>query len=246
MAAGLDRIRREAGSPSSSRPRCWRPPSAPSSRPVGAEHVDRTDRRFVTLDPASSIDLDQALRIEHRRATTSCSTTRSPTSAGSCARATRSTSRRSTRGVTVYLPDRRSTLYPHGAVGRCGEPAARRRSAGGGVHGPRRRRRHVAARRRRAGDRAQPRQARLRLGHRRRSARTVSPSSTAASRPPSSGVAPRASSSPSRTSSVDRTATTCCASGLASRRRSRTRRCRWPPTWRSPTRCSRRTPGCSG
>ncbi len=81
------------------------------AKPIGSEHVDRTSLQFATLDPASSIDLDQAFAIEV---------------AGSDiilhyaiadvgwfvqpgdpldVEAFR-------RGVTVYLPDRRSTLYP--------------------------------------------------------------------------------------------------------------------------------------
>ncbi|HEU0133331.1 MAG TPA: RNB domain-containing ribonuclease, partial [Allosphingosinicella sp.] len=35
-----------------------------AARRSPAEHVDRTDRPFVTLDPASSTDLDQAFDIE--------------------------------------------------------------------------------------------------------------------------------------------------------------------------------------
>jgi exoribonuclease R len=34
------------------------------ARRAPTEHVDRTDRHFVTLDPASSTDLDQAFAIE--------------------------------------------------------------------------------------------------------------------------------------------------------------------------------------
>src|SRR5436190_12956054 len=40
---------------------------AAAERAVGripTEHVDRTDIRFVTLDPAASVDLDQAFHIE--------------------------------------------------------------------------------------------------------------------------------------------------------------------------------------
>jgi len=36
------------------------------ARPLGAEHVDRTDVPFATLDPASSTDLDQAFALERR------------------------------------------------------------------------------------------------------------------------------------------------------------------------------------
>ena len=35
-----------------------------AARRVPTRHVDRTGRRFVTLDPASSTDLDQAFAIE--------------------------------------------------------------------------------------------------------------------------------------------------------------------------------------
>ena len=67
MADGLDRIRAETGIPT-------RFPAAVLDAADGAaahsprdSHVDRTDRRFVTLDPASSVDLDQAFAIEIAR-----------------------------------------------------------------------------------------------------------------------------------------------------------------------------------
>ena len=90
--------------------RCWPPPAA-ASRPLGAQHVDRTDRRFVTLDPASSIDLDQAFAIELagddvilHYAIADVGWFVQPGDALDV--------EAFERVVTVYLPDRRATLYP--------------------------------------------------------------------------------------------------------------------------------------
>ena len=49
--------------PTAFRPRCSRPPADAATR-TPTDHVDRTDRAFVTLDPATSTDLDQAFAIE--------------------------------------------------------------------------------------------------------------------------------------------------------------------------------------
>ena len=131
-----------------------------AARRAPAEHVDRTDWPFVTLDPASSTDLDQAFTIER--------------SGGDLllhyaiadvawfvddgdpidAEAWR-------RGATLYLPDGKAGLYP---------PVLSEGAASLLPDGPRPAviftvrvapRRRGAARRRRAGNRPQPRQARL-------------------------------------------------------------------------------------
>ncbi len=80
-------------------------------RAVGAGHVDRTEIEFATIDPAGATDLDQAFAIEIdgndivlRYAIADVGWFVQPgdpldTEAWK-------------RGVTVYLPDRRSPLYP--------------------------------------------------------------------------------------------------------------------------------------
>jgi exoribonuclease R len=111
MVDGLDRIRDEAEIPSGFPDDVMAAAAAAIERPFGGEHRDRTSERFVTLDPASSIDLDQAFSIEvagddiilhyaiadvgwfvHPGDPLDVEAFR--------------------RAVTVYLPDRRAPLYP--------------------------------------------------------------------------------------------------------------------------------------
>ena len=247
MSAGLDRIRRDVGDPAIEfPPTCWPLPSAPSQRPIGTEHRDRTDRRFVTLDPATSIDLDQAFAIEvggrRHRAPLRDRRRRLVRAPGR----SRSTSRRSIaasrctspiggrRCIPTALSEGAASLLPD-----VDRPAVVFTVRVGD-------RRHAAARRRRAGDRAQPCQARLRHGDRRRPAGGLRRAAPPDRWPPSSGAAPRASSFPSSRSPATATASTRCGSGRGSPPRSRTRRSRWRPTSPSPTRCSPPTPACSG
>lgn len=63
LAHGLAAIRREFQVPPSFPPAVLAAAEA-AARRAPTEHVDRTDRPFVTLDPASSTDLDQAFTIE--------------------------------------------------------------------------------------------------------------------------------------------------------------------------------------
>ena len=209
----------------------------------GADHVDRTDRPFVTLDPAGSTDLDQAFAMEPP-APTSCCTTRSPTSASSCSPATRSTSRRGTAALTVYLPDERARLYPaalsEGAASllpdgprpavvftvRVAEDGA---ATLDGVE-----RAVVRSRAKLAYD----------DGATGATCRPSSPSCRGASSPPRTGAARRGSSSRSRSSSAS-TAAGCCASTPGWPARTTTPACRWRRTWPSPTPCSPPAPGCS-
>jgi exoribonuclease R len=60
---GLAAIRQQFQVPGSFPPDVLAAAEAAARRPP-TEHVDRTDERFVTLDPASSTDLDQAFAIE--------------------------------------------------------------------------------------------------------------------------------------------------------------------------------------
>jgi exoribonuclease R len=63
LARGLANIRREFQVPASFPPDVVAAAETAAKRPP-IEHADRTDRPFVTLDPASSTDLDQAFAIE--------------------------------------------------------------------------------------------------------------------------------------------------------------------------------------
>src|SRR3712207_2891048 len=60
---GLASIRREFQIPEGFPPEVLAA-AEEAARRVPSEHADRTDRPFVTLDPASSTDLDQAFAIE--------------------------------------------------------------------------------------------------------------------------------------------------------------------------------------
>lgn len=63
LSAGLAAIRRELAVPDSFPPETLAAAEA-AARRAPADHVDRTARPFVTLDPAASTDLDQAFAIE--------------------------------------------------------------------------------------------------------------------------------------------------------------------------------------
>jgi len=111
MAAGLDQIRAETAIPSSFPDEVLAAARAAADKPFGIEHVDRTDRRFVTLDPASSVDLDQAFAIEVagdeiilHYAIADVGWFVQPGDLLDV--------EAFERAVTVYLPDRRATLYP--------------------------------------------------------------------------------------------------------------------------------------
>jgi exoribonuclease R len=111
MAAGLDRIRAELGIPDGFGALEIEEAGTAAARRAGPDHVDRTDRRFVTLDPASSVDLDQAFTLEVagddlilHYAIADVGWFVHPGDALDV--------EAFERAVTVYLPDRRSTLYP--------------------------------------------------------------------------------------------------------------------------------------
>ncbi|HEX4981442.1 MAG TPA: RNB domain-containing ribonuclease [Ilumatobacteraceae bacterium] len=115
MAAGLDRIRSEFeipdGFPAAVDEAARRLAHRPTGTEHGTGHVDRTTIEFATIDPAGSTDLDQAFAlavdgddIVLQYAIADVGWFVQPgdpldTEAWS-------------RGVTVYLPDRRSPLYP--------------------------------------------------------------------------------------------------------------------------------------
>ena len=63
LADGLAKIRAEFQVPASFPPEVLAEADA-AARRAPTEHADRTAMRFVTLDPASSTDLDQAFAID--------------------------------------------------------------------------------------------------------------------------------------------------------------------------------------
>ncbi len=111
MASGLDLIRADTGVPESFPGDVLAAARAAASKPFGSDHIDRTDRRFVTLDPASSIDLDQAFAIE--AAGDDIILHYAIADVGWFVRPGDALDVEAfERAVTVYLPDRRATLYP--------------------------------------------------------------------------------------------------------------------------------------
>lgn len=111
MLDGLDRIREECGIPTTFAPEVLEAAETAAARVPGAEHRDRTGERFVTLDPASSVDLDQAFAIE--RAGDDIVLHYAIADVGWFVRPGDPLDREAfERAVTVYLPDERATLYP--------------------------------------------------------------------------------------------------------------------------------------
>ncbi len=85
--------------------------AAAVGRVPGAEHVDRTDLPFVTLDPASSTDLDQAFCLE--RSKDDLLLRYAIADVGWFVQPDDPIDREAwQRGETLYLPDGRAPLYP--------------------------------------------------------------------------------------------------------------------------------------
>ena len=111
MSAGLARIREEAAIPDGFPPDVLAACDVAVERPLGSDHHDRTDRHFVTLDPAASVDLDQAFDIE--QAGSDLLLYYAIADVGWFVRPGDALDVEAfERGVTVYLPDQRATLYP--------------------------------------------------------------------------------------------------------------------------------------
>ena len=111
MSAGLDRVRADADVPTEFPPAVLAAAEEAARRQPGAGHRDLTERRFVTLDPASSVDLDQAFAIE--LAGDDVVLHYAIADVGWFVRPGDLLDAEAfERGVTVYLPDRRATLYP--------------------------------------------------------------------------------------------------------------------------------------
>ncbi|MCU1395422.1 MAG: ribonuclease [Ilumatobacteraceae bacterium] len=112
FSRGFDQIRTENDVPTSFPQPVLAAAATAVRQPFTDQHIDRTDLGFVTLDPASSTDLDQAFLIEQgsgddlilRYAIADVPWFVEPggvldTEAW-------------TRGVTIYLPDGRAGVYP--------------------------------------------------------------------------------------------------------------------------------------
>jgi exoribonuclease R len=110
LEAGLARIQQEFGVPSGFPPDVDTTAAASAARPAG-DRVDRTARPFVTLDPASANDLDQAFVIERDGDELilhyAIADVDAFVDAGDLVdqEAWR-------RGVTIYLPGSKAPLYP--------------------------------------------------------------------------------------------------------------------------------------
>lgn len=115
LAAGFDRIREELGIPSAFPPDAEAEARAAAVPPAGPDRADRRDLELVTIDPPGSRDLDQALHIAREGGGFRVSYAIADVGAlaapdGAVDRVARE------RGVTVYMPDRRSPLHPE-AIG---------------------------------------------------------------------------------------------------------------------------------
>ena len=110
LAQGLAEIRARFQVPASFPPDVLAAAEAAAARPL-TQHADRTDRPFVTLDPATSTDLDQAFAIERAGADLLLHYAIAdvawfvddggPVDAEAWV-----------RGATLYLPDGKAGLYP--------------------------------------------------------------------------------------------------------------------------------------
>lgn len=111
LDAGLQRIRDQFGVPSGFGPEAALAAVQAARREPGPEHVDRTDRHFVTLDPASATDLDQAFAME--KAGTDIVLHYAIADVGFFVQPGDALDTEAwSRGLTVYLPDERARLYP--------------------------------------------------------------------------------------------------------------------------------------
>jgi VacB/RNase II family 3'-5' exoribonuclease len=111
LAAGLAAIRTQFGVPAEFAPDVLAAAEEAIHRTPGAEHVDRTDLPFVTLDPASSTDLDQAFCLES--AGDDVVLRYAIADVGWFVQPDDPMDREAWhRGTTMYLPDGRAPLYP--------------------------------------------------------------------------------------------------------------------------------------
>lgn len=111
FAVGLAQIREQFDVRQEFPPEVLAAAQAAAARTPGADHVDRTSTPFVTLDPASSTDLDQAFAIERHGDVVVLHY--AIADVGFFVEPDGPLDREAwTRGVTVYLPDQKASLYP--------------------------------------------------------------------------------------------------------------------------------------
>lgn len=110
LAAGLASIRTEFQIPSAFPPDVLAAAEAAAAR-VPSAHADRTGRPFVTLDPASSTDLDQAFAIERSGGDILLHYAIADV-AWFVADGDPVDVEAWRRGMTIYLPDGKAGLYP--------------------------------------------------------------------------------------------------------------------------------------
>jgi exoribonuclease R len=111
LDAGLERVREQLHVPAGFPPDVALAAVEAARRRPGREHVDRTDRPFVTLDPAASTDLDQAFALE--RAGGDVVLHYAIADVGFFVRPGDPLDEEAwRRGMTLYLPDERARLYP--------------------------------------------------------------------------------------------------------------------------------------
>jgi VacB/RNase II family 3'-5' exoribonuclease len=110
LSEGLAAIRAQFQVPVS-HPQAALAAAAEAAKRAPTAHVDRTDRHFVTLDPASSTDLDQAFAIEPAGVDFLLHYAIADV-AWFVADGDPLDAEAWTRGVTTYLPDGKAGLYP--------------------------------------------------------------------------------------------------------------------------------------
>jgi exoribonuclease R len=111
LDAGLERVREQLHVPAGFPPDVALAAVEAARRRPGGEHVDRTDRPFVTLDPAASTDLDQAFALE--LAGGDVILHYAIADVGFFVRPGDPLDEEAwRRGLTLYLPDERARLYP--------------------------------------------------------------------------------------------------------------------------------------
>ena len=111
LRRGIERIREEFAVPGEFPPNVVAAAADAARRSPGAEHVDRTAERFVTLDPATATDLDQAFAITTDR--DDVVLRYAIADVGFFVRPGDPIDAEAwRRGVTVYLAGERAPLYP--------------------------------------------------------------------------------------------------------------------------------------
>ncbi len=112
FAQGLAQIRAENEVVAAFPPAVLEAADVAAQQPFGSEHIDRTDLGFVTLDPASSTDLDQAFTIEAAAGGDLVLRYAIADVAWFVRAGDPLDNEAWARGVTTYMPDGRAGLYP--------------------------------------------------------------------------------------------------------------------------------------